>query len=300
MGEGFVKLFSTILDSSIWGYDVETRIVWITLLAMADSKGRVHAAVPGIANRARVSMEATQKALDVFQEPDEHSRSSDYEGRRIVKDGRDWIILNFEEHRERQVKESEKARKRKWWRENRGKDAKLDNPSDGLADSSGDLKKTRPIKKAYKEGYKEGEEEKKKTIKKEIPARKTPDYPGDFLTFWAEYPRKKQKGAALKAWKNAKKKGMPALNDVLKAVEAQKQSGDWLKNNGEFIPYPASWLNSGSWDDEIDTTPRKTNHPDFTKMTASEQQYWRNRQILERDTDEESKPEYDSADTIDI
>jgi hypothetical protein len=252
MGEGFVKLFSTILDSSIWGYDVETRIVWITLLAMADSKGRVRAAVPGIANRARVSMEATQKALDLFQEPDEHSRSSEYEGRRIVKDDRDWVILNFEEHRERQVKESEKARKREWWRKNRGKDAKLADTSDGLADPSDDSPKTRPIKKHITEAYKEGEEEKKKTIKKENPARKKTIYPDDFLAFWKSYPIKVGKGAALKAWEKAKKDGMPNLEAVLKAVHEQKQSQAWLKDNGQFIPHPSTWLNQGRWDDEVE------------------------------------------------
>ena len=157
MGEGFVKLFSSILDSSIWGYDSETRLVWITLLAMADADGVVRAAVPGIANRARVSMEATEKALDIFQSPDEHSRSEEHEGRRVVKDGRNWTILNFREHRERYRQEQEKQRKRRWWRENRGK---TDNNSEPLADTSDTLAKTRPIQRQNTEA--ETEEDKKK------------------------------------------------------------------------------------------------------------------------------------------
>jgi len=130
MGEGFVKLFSSILDSSVWCYDSETRLVWITLLAMADFEGVVHASVPGIANRARVSLEAAEKAIKIFQSPDEYSRSDTYEGRRIERVGRDWIILNYEEYRNKMSKEAERERKKKWWRENKGKGSKNDKKLD--------------------------------------------------------------------------------------------------------------------------------------------------------------------------
>ena len=68
----------------------------------------------------------------------------------------------------------------------------------------------------------------------------------DFETFWANYPKKKSKGDALKAWK-AKK---PRIDDVMFALSWQKESNDWNKSNGQFIPYPASYLNSEGWKDE--------------------------------------------------
>jgi len=95
MAETFTKLLSSITDSSIWGLDDQTRIVWITLLAMADQNGVVHAAVPGIANRARVPLKATEKALEVFQEPDPYSRDPDHEGRRIKPVDRGYQLLNY-------------------------------------------------------------------------------------------------------------------------------------------------------------------------------------------------------------
>lgn len=68
----------------------------------------------------------------------------------------------------------------------------------------------------------------------------------DFETFWKSYPRKVGKDAALKAW-NKKK---PNLDEVLKALEWQTQSAQWLKDGGQFIPHPATYLNQGRWKDE--------------------------------------------------
>jgi hypothetical protein len=144
MGEGFVKLFSSILDSSVWDLDTDTRIVWITLLAMADAQGRVHASMPGIANRARVTREVIEKAMKIFQEPDEYSRSENNDGRRIVRDGRDWVILNYAEHRARASALKEKERKRQWWRDNRSKEAQT---SEELANTSDTRHKQKQIQK---------------------------------------------------------------------------------------------------------------------------------------------------------
>ena len=42
-----------------------------------------------------------------------------------------------------------------------------------------------------------------------------------------------------------------AMTDtIIAAVEAQKSWPKWTKQNGAFIPNPATWLNAGGWDDE--------------------------------------------------
>ena len=38
---------------------------------------------------------------------------------------------------------------------------------------------------------------------------------------------------------------------LLKAIAEQKQSAQWKKNDGEFIPHPTTWLNEGRWEDEL-------------------------------------------------
>ena len=38
--------------------------------------------------------------------------------------------------------------------------------------------------------------------------------------------------------------------DILTALNWQKKSEQWLKDNGQFIPYPATYLNQRRWEDE--------------------------------------------------
>ena len=96
---GFTKLFGSIVASSIWCEDDKTRIVWVTLLAMANRDGVIEAAVPGLANAARVSVEDCQRALDKFQSPDLYSRSTAHEGRRVERIDGGFRLLNYEFYR---------------------------------------------------------------------------------------------------------------------------------------------------------------------------------------------------------
>ena len=77
---------------------------------------------------------------------------------------------------------------------------------------------------------------------------------GLFEQFWKEYPNKKGKLAACRKFKTI---GVDraTLSCMIDAIREQKLSEQWLKNNGEFIPHPATWLNQGRWMDE--TTKKK-------------------------------------------
>lgn len=76
--------------------------------------------------------------------------------------------------------------------------------------------------------------------------RDSGEYPPDFDRFWQAYPRKTAKGAALKAWRKHK----PPVDRVLEALRWQTRSDEWAKDGGEFIPYPATYLNALRWEDE--------------------------------------------------
>lgn len=100
MGHTFVKLFSSITDSTVWGEPDSTRLVWITMLAMTDQHGHINASVPGLAHRARVPIGDCEAALRTFLSPDPYSRTAEYDGRRIeVIDG-GWRLLNYQKYRE--------------------------------------------------------------------------------------------------------------------------------------------------------------------------------------------------------
>ena len=68
-----------------------------------------------------------------------------------------------------------------------------------------------------------------------------------FETFWLSYPRKTGKGAARKSFAKVK---VP-LETLLSAVEAQKQTEQWKRNGGQYIPLPSTWLNQCRWEDEV-------------------------------------------------
>lgn len=97
--QGYTKLFQSILASTIWREPNETRIVWITMLAMADKRGVVEASVPGLADMARVSLACCKRALKALQTPDRYSRTREHDGRRIEPVDGGWLLLNHGKYR---------------------------------------------------------------------------------------------------------------------------------------------------------------------------------------------------------
>lgn len=71
----------------------------------------------------------------------------------------------------------------------------------------------------------------------------------DFDRFWTAYPKKVGKEAARKAFTKVK----APVDTLISAVEAQKTSTQWTRDNGQYIPNPATWLNQGRWEDVLDT-----------------------------------------------
>ena len=124
MSETFTKLFGSILDSSIWSENLATRIVWVTMLAMADRHGYVAASLPGLAVRAGVSLEEAEAAVAKFLAPDRYSRSKDHDGRRIEEVDRGWTLLNYERFRDARDEEARREYERFRKRQQRAETAR--------------------------------------------------------------------------------------------------------------------------------------------------------------------------------
>ena len=71
----------------------------------------------------------------------------------------------------------------------------------------------------------------------------------DFETFWKAYPKKKSKLQAIRTWNNLAKI-RPPIEELLVAIARARKSVQWMKADGQFIPYPSTWLNDGGWMDE--------------------------------------------------
>lgn len=78
-----------------------------------------------------------------------------------------------------------------------------------------------------------------------------------FDDFWREYPRKQARKDALKAWQRIETSEHPK---ILRAIAQAKRSDQWLRDNGQYIPMPATYLRGERWTDELEiavapTTP---------------------------------------------
>jgi len=80
-----------------------------------------------------------------------------------------------------------------------------------------------------------------------------------FDKFWEAYPKKKSKGQAEKTWAKLKPSS-ELLDKMLIAIANLKRSSSWVKDGGQFIPYPSTWLNSKGWEDEIEIEQVKDNN----------------------------------------
>ncbi len=111
----FVKLYGSITTSSVWAEAHATRIVWITMLALADQDGKVDAAIPGLAQVAGVTLKECEDAVAVLSEADRYSRTKTDAGRRIQEVDGGWTILNHRKYRdlrtEKQIADAERQRK---------------------------------------------------------------------------------------------------------------------------------------------------------------------------------------------
>lgn len=78
-----------------------------------------------------------------------------------------------------------------------------------------------------------------------------------FAEFYADYPRKKHRLDAEKAWAQALRRepNLPAL--CQEALPWQKLSPEWVKDDGQFIPYPATYLRQGGFYDEDPAVEQK-------------------------------------------
>jgi hypothetical protein len=79
-----------------------------------------------------------------------------------------------------------------------------------------------------------------------------------FEEFWALYPRKIAKGAAIKAWQKLTKSDQ---SEVIESLPNHIKYWQVKGTEKEFIPYPASWLNAMRWLDELDFEQPKPKKP---------------------------------------
>ena len=90
--------------------------------------------------------------------------------------------------------------------------------------------------------------------------------PEGFEAFWAAYPRRVSKQAALKAWRSLGL-GADTQEDILADLRRRRR-GAWQDTAPRFIPHPSTYLNGRRWEDEDEAPPRR--------------EMWREESLIER------------------
>lgn len=83
----------------------------------------------------------------------------------------------------------------------------------------------------------------------------------NFELFWSVYPNKKSKKTAFEKFKRIDFK-KTSFESIMISLEKQKQSDDWTKNGGQYVPMPQTWIFNERWTDEIQAPVQQQNHTD--------------------------------------
>lgn len=109
---GYTKLFSSILESSVWGLSKEAKVLWITMLAKKDRDQIVRSTVPGLHRASGLSIEEVEVALELLARPDPYSTTPDHDGKRILRVADGWFIVTGEKYRDMLSKEDRREYQR--------------------------------------------------------------------------------------------------------------------------------------------------------------------------------------------
>lgn len=103
---------------------------------------------------------------------------------------------------------------------------------------------------------------------KETPATKL--WEDQFEKFYKKYPKKIKK-QNVKKWFEKNKPSSELFSSMMNSLEQFRGSKDWLKDKGQYIPYPSTWLNQKRWEDEgvVSEIEKK----DYKESTLTEEEH---------------------------
>mgnify|MGYP001619531286 CR=1 FL=1 len=89
-----------------------------------------------------------------------------------------------------------------------------------------------------------------------------------FEIFWTYYPRKVSKQKALESWIRVSPSD-ELCQKIMKSLEDATKTPQWKKDDGQFIPYPATWLNQDRWNDEMSIMKPKVGGGKFESVKST-------------------------------
>jgi hypothetical protein len=235
----YAKLFTSIYQGTLRG-NSHGLLVFTNLLAHCDKNGYADIHPRAIAEEVGLTVEQVKAAIDTLESADDESRSPELDGRRIVRMDEHrawgWNVVNYVKYRA--IRDEEDRREQNRLSQERWRN-KHKPPSEPVSQ--------RKPQSAHTEAEAEADTEKVKTPS---PRKRGSAGVAGFDLFWKAYPRKIAKAEAAKAFDKIAP-SVELLDQMIDAIEKQRTCEQWVKDGGQFIPYPASWLNKARWLDEV-------------------------------------------------
>lgn len=266
----YVKLFSSIFDSSVWVLPTDARIVWITLLGMADRDGFVFASPFMISRRANISLPSVEMALALFLAPDPNSQSKEHDGRRLTQTPDGYYVLNYRKYRELRSAEERRMQQNEWMAARR----RAEKINDGLSTVD---KIRHTVDESRPTTYSEAPSPSEATLgeptlpnssgveavgarPKKTRAKKPGLYDDPiFGEFWAAYPLRVGKKKAWDVWiKLADEDRVLAAKGAAEYAAAYEEA---TPDRKQFIQHPTTWLNARGFEDDREAWRLKAGPP---------------------------------------
>ena len=227
MNNGYIKLYRKTLENPVVTKDAISLAIWTYLLLNATHKeqeiifkGQKIALQPGqlitgiisISKKMKVDKNKVQRTLKLFENDKQIEQQTSNKNRLIT-------IVNWKLYQEID-KENDKQVRNNW--ETSEKQLITNNNDNNVINI-----KKRKINK------------KKKSEKQ---------FENMFNEFWTSYPRKRNKQKC-KEWYLKNKPTEELHGKILLGITFYSSTEDWKKDNGQFIPYPSTFLNQKRWED---------------------------------------------------
>ena len=243
----YTKLFNSIVTSTIWTEDDKTRIVWITMLALADQNGEVHSSIPGLARLSAVPIADVERALEKFLSPDAYSRTPDNEGRRIAKIDGGWELLNHAKYRKMASKEDSKAATAERVRRHRARSVNETGCNAPVTQCNAPVTVERDIAEAETEAEAD-------TKGKELSSADSKKAARSSLveSLWMAAPAKSRNRSSKAEVDSilAKTKSLPNADDLLASLAKWSRCEEWTKDGGQYAPGLHIWIKKRKWESD--------------------------------------------------
>jgi len=98
-----------------------------------------------------------------------------------------------------------------------------------------------------------GSQNETQQIRRQVLDNKTPLTPlegGRFEEFWKAYPKKQAKKPAQKVFTSLKITD-DMFRDLMAGLQALKETEQWMKDGGKYVPLPVTFLRQERWTDEV-------------------------------------------------